>query len=264
VPLEEKLLVIDGHQRLLTIWSFFDGALPDGTDFYLKNVSPQWEGKHYRDLEEPEQRRLRDSVLRAVIVEQLDPRDNSSVYYIFERLNTGGTSLTPQEVRNSSYHGPFNDLLINLNTYPTWRAIVGSEVRDRRMRDVELIVRFLALYEGYESYTKTMKEFLNRFMARHQREVIREPYETVFIQTVTRVFQSLGPKPFHIKRGINVAVFDSVMVAYAKSTGDPHDLRDRFAKLLANSSYREATSSGTTDVDTVKRRIALAQQVLFG
>lgn len=259
----QKQVVIDGQQRLRTIWGFFEGKLPDGNEFYLKGVDSQWEGKYYNTLDEAERIRFRDSVLRVVIVEQLDPKDNTSIYHIFERLNTGGTGLTPQEVRNCTYHGPFNDLMINLNEDTIWRYIFGPSELDPRMRDLELIVRFLALFEGADAYAKPMKQFLNNFMAEHQWDSAREPYQGTFLNTVGRVYKSLGHRPFHIKRGINVAVFDSVMIAFAQSTTTPDNIPDRYQKLLANPSYQEAISSGTTDVDTVKGRIKLAQEILF-
>lgn len=259
----QKQVVIDGQQRLRTITGFFEGKLPDGSDFYLRGVSPQWEGKYYTDLSEAERIRLRDSVLREVIVEQLDPKDNTSIYHIFERLNTGGTGLTPQEVRNCTYHGPFNDLMVKLNQDSTWRYIFGSSDADARMRDVELIVRFLALLEGVDSYTKPMKQFLNNYMADHQWHTAKEPYKSRFLKAIRQVYDALGPRPFHIKRGINVAVFDSVTTAFAQSITTPRNIDKKFKKLLANPSYEEAISSGTTDVDTVKNRIKLAQEILF-
>jgi hypothetical protein len=259
----QKQVVIDGQQRLRTISGHFEGKLPDGSDFYLRGVSPQWEGKYYSDLSEAERRRLRDSVLRQVIVEQLDPEDNTSIYHIFERLNTGGTGLTPQEVRNCTYHGPFNDLMVKLNEDTTWRYIFGTGNADARMRDVEIIVRFLALSDEAESYTKPMKQFLNNYMATHQWAKRKEPYKSRFLNTIGRIYGALGSKPFHIKRGINVAVFDSVTVAFTLSTTTPHNIAKRFAKLLKNPSYEEAISSSTTDVDTVRRRIRLAEEILF-
>ena len=122
-------LVIDGQQRLRSIWGFFEGKLPNVADFYLRDVDPRWEGKRYTELAEIDKIRLRDAVLRAIVVEQVIPHDNSSVYHIFERLNTGGTHLNPQEVRNSAAHGPFNDHIISLNDNPEWREIFGREPR---------------------------------------------------------------------------------------------------------------------------------------
>ena len=160
----QQLLVIDGQQRLRTIQGYFKGCLPNVPDFYLRDVDARWDGKRYEELDETDKVRLRDAVLRAIIVEQTDPDDDSSVYHIFERLNTGGTHLNPQEVRNSAAHGPFNNLIRELNCNSNWRLIFGRPVPDTRMRDIELVVRFLALFEDSAKYTKPMKTFLNAFM----------------------------------------------------------------------------------------------------
>jgi len=259
----QKQVVIDGQQRLRTVHGFFSGKLPDGTDFFLKGVSPQWEGKRYDMLDEPDRIRFRDSILRVVIVEQLDPKDTTSIYHIFERLNTGGTALSAQEVRNCVYHGPFNDLIVELNADRVWRHIFGVTRPDPRMRDIELILRFLALYENSPSYTKPMKQFLSEFMSKHRNDTSREPYESTFRNTIRRIHEALGARPFHIKRGINVAVFDSVAVAFARARSTPKDITDRFQKLKVNPSYNDAISSSTTDIDVLRRRMKLAQEILF-
>jgi hypothetical protein len=262
-PLTQKWIIIDGQQRFRTICSFFDGKLPDGSDFYLRGVSPQWEGKYYKDLNEADQRRIRDSVLRVIIVEQQDPKDDTSIYHIFERLNTGGTPLSAQEIRNCVSHGPFNDFLHELNKNSKWREITGVINPDIRMRDIELIVRFLALLEGGDSYEKPMKRYLNEYMRKHKREQKKEPYTSIFLNTVNKVLKSLGPRPFHLKRGINAAVFDCAMVAFAQSTKIPRDIKVRLQKLLDNPSLKEAISVHTTDVDKVATRIKLAREILF-
>ena len=256
-----KQIVIDGQQRLRTIWGFFDGVLPDGSPFYLRGVSPQWAGLYYKDLNEVDKIRLRDSILRTVIVEQINPQDTTSIYHIFERLNTGGTGLSAQEVRNCSYHGVFNDMVFELNEYKNWRAVFGVEKLDARMRDLELIVRFFALNEG--SYVKPMKGFLNIFMGKHQWEKDVKKYRKIFVDTIDKVFENLGPRPFHIKRGINAAVFDSVTVAFAKDFKIPKDIKNRYLKLLANLDYQDTITAHTTDADAVKQRLGLAQEVLF-
>ncbi len=262
---DTKQLVIDGQQRLRSVFGFFDGELPpDGRPFKLTGVDYQWMDKAYTDLTYGEQKTLLTSVLRVVNIEQRDPpNDASSIYKIFERLNTGGTTLTPQEIRNSSCHGPFNDMLVDANNNSAWRAIFGSHRPDPRMRDVELIARFLALYETSESYSKPMKEFITNYMARHQREAEPHVYRSIFIDTVSSVFESLGDRPFHVRRGINVAVFDSVMVAFAKSQAVPSDISERYQALLTHAKFTASTTAGTTDVDTVRERLEIARQVLF-
>ena len=262
-PSSQKWILIDGQQRLRTICGFFEGKLPDGSKFYLREVSSQWEGRYYADLDEADIRRFRDSVLRVIIVEQLDPKDDTSIYHIFERLNTGGTQLKAQEVRNCVYHGHFNDFLRELNKDSTWREIVGIGNADPRMRDIELIVRFLALLEKGDSYEKPMKQFLNKYMKRHRRITKTKPYASTFLNTANKVLKNLGPRPFHLKRGINVAVFDCVMIAFAQSTKIPDDIKDRFSKLKENPSFQEAIKVHTTDVDKVATRMKLARKILL-
>ena len=256
--------VIDGHQRLRSVFSFFEGNLPSGRVFRLTGVDDRWEGKRYADLASSEQITLLTSVLRVVNVElRGSKRDDLSVYQIFERLNTGGMPLNPQEIRNSSYSGSFNDMLKDVNKEPMWRKIFGTPQPDARMRDVELIVRFLALYEGATSYSKPMKKFINDYMAIHQEESDLEKYRRIFRESAQQVVDFLGERPFHIRRGINVAVFDSVMVAFAQSRSIPKDIGDRYECLKNDQAFIDSTTASTTDVNTVHGRLALAQKVLF-
>jgi len=139
----EKLFVIDGQQRLTTLRYFYDGIFEaTGREFSIRGVQEQYEGMTYRTLREEDRRRLDDSIIHATIVRQdTPPEDDSSIYYIFERINTGGTPLSPQEIRASVYHGPFIDLLKELNSNEHWRDIFGPI--HKRMKDQELILRFL-------------------------------------------------------------------------------------------------------------------------
>ena len=256
-------LVVDGQQRLRSVFGFFDGKLPDGKDFSLTGVAPHWEGKTFGTLDPSEQGDLRRAVLRVVNIEQRVPsQGESSIYQVFERLNTGGTSLTPQEIRNSSYHGPFNDMLVDTNQNDDWRAIFGMQAPDSRMRDVELVARFLALNEGLASYNKPMRKFISDFMNKYKRTP-GPHHRQIFEATVQQVHEKLGPRPFHIRRGINVAVFDSVMVAFAGSDPIPDDIVERYQALIADQDFVKATTRGTTDINNVHDRVNLAKRILF-
>lgn len=256
-----KEIIIDGQQRLRTVAGFFECKLPDGSHFYLRGVSKQWNGKDYKTLNESERNRFKQSILRVIIVEQIEPGDTSSMYEVFSRLNTGGTALSPQEVRNSSCHGPFNDMLKDINKYEAWRSIFGNKQSDPRMRDIELIARFLALTDS--KYSKPMKKFITDFMFRRRGLADNEKHKQIFLSTVKAVYEKLGTKPFHIHRGINAAVFDSVMVAFARHSDYPDDIRFRFNKLIIRDDYLKTVSASTTDEVTVRDRLRIAQEVLF-
>lgn len=277
-PDTNKLLVVDGQQRLKTIAYFFEGffgAEEKGKRAVfrlsgLEEHSP-YLGKTYEDLELTEPAaftKLNDAVLRAFVIKQLDPEDDTSIYHVFERLNTGGTLLHPQEIRNCIHQGALNDLLISLNDLPSWRAVYGRPRPDKRQRDVELILRFLGLLHGAEDYEKPMKDFLNRFMRanRHPSTSELEEFRTIFANTTAAVLECLGERPFHVRAGLNAAVYDSVYVAFAghlsEADKDGH-LKARYRQLLRSPKYLELVGSATTDKDVVRRRLAIAEDVLF-
>lgn len=271
---ENSLGVIDGQQRLRSIVDFFDGYFGEEIKgsrpvFRLIGLHDQSKflDKTFDDLDEQVSQRLRDTVLRSIVIKQLRPDDNSSIFHIFERLNTGGTSLVGQEIRNCIYHGKFNNLLRSLNRNSQWREIIGKTASDRRQRDIEMILRFFALFHSAKTYKKPMKKFLSDFMAANRNpehkaiKQFREEFET----TVKRVRESLGPKPFHIHAGMNVAVFDAVFTAFASHpTSKRRDIAKRFSALIKNSEFLEYVTAATTDEAVVSSRLKLANAKLFG
>lgn len=260
----QDLLVVDGQQRLKTIHYFLKGEFPDDSEFFLRSVKQKWEGKKFEDLSEPDKRRFKNSVLRATIFQQTDPKDNSSIFEIFERLNTGGMALKEQEIRNCIVRGEINKFLNELNKYPNWRTLYGKNEPDTRMRDVELILRFLALYENLEEYSKPMKEFLTDYMRKNKNisQTNKDKLSNIFKPTMDMILFNIGPSAFKLKAGINVAVFDSISVALANIEDEKSEnLRDKKMILIENPSYLESVSKATTDKERVKRRIDIATEI---
>jgi len=269
----QKYLVIDGQQRLKSIFYFLEGYFGAENQqrrgvFRLEGLSTKskWHKKTFSEFDEPDQRKLKNSVLRAFIVQQLDPHDDTSIYHIFERLNTGGTLLTNQEVRNCVYGGKFNELLNELNAVEEWRSILGRAKEDSRQKDKELMLRFFALRD-VRSYEKPLKDFLSRYMRRNRNPtaVEIEKMRSQFIACCAAVVQGLGKKPFHVKAGLNSAVFDSVMVAFASHLGNiPDNIAERYRALILNLDFLELVGSHTTDDDALRRRFGIAEKILFG
>ncbi|MYH97598.1 MAG: DUF262 domain-containing protein [Acidimicrobiia bacterium] len=267
----DKLLVIDGQQRLKSIAYFFEGFFGEEKQgkrpvFRLSGLEEhnQFQSCTYSDLESQFPSfysKLNNSVLRSFIMRQVSSEDNTSIYHVFERLNTGGTTLSPQEIRNCIHHGRLNDLLHDLNDLEEWRTIFGRQDRESRQRDIELILRFFALLELGHKYEKPMKNFLNEFMAnrRSPDEKRVASYSDIFLRTTSVIERELGPRPFHIRTGLNAAVFDCVYVAVAKQIDNlPEDLGDRYRKLINDNEFLERVTSATTDETTVSRRLEIA------
>lgn len=270
-PETQKLIVIDGQQRLRTLQYFYEGVFADSArEFRLKNVQEQFEGATYRSISEEDQRRLDDTIIHATVIRQDEPsEDQSSVYYIFERLNTGATPLTPQEIRASIYIGEFNQLLFEMNANEAWRDIFGPV--NKRRRDQELILRFVSLYFYNEYYSRPMKEFLNTYMGknRHLQLHSSDQIKQVFTGTIETVHRCLGNRAFRLRRVINAAVFDAVMVAVARRLDqgpirDCQPFREAYDRLLQDEGFLEATGKATADEESVSRRLALATQAFAG
>lgn len=262
----QKLLVIDGQQRLRTLQYFYSGIFADsGREFALRGIpSPQFNGITYKSLPDDDRRRLDDSILHAIIVKQDEPsEDDSSIYHIFERLNTGGVLLQPQEIRTCIYHGEFSDLLKELNENESWRSIYGPV--SKNLRDQELILRFLALYFQVDTYNRPIKAFLNSYMGknRHLKHQSADQLSQAFVNTIEIVHNSLGTQAFKIRKALSAAVFDAVMVGIARrlARGKIQDyvkLQEQHQALLSDSNFITACESHTADEEKVHRRITLA------
>lgn len=197
-----------------------------------------------------------------MIIQQTSPKDdNSSVYHIFDRINSNGTPLQPQEIRNAIFHGSFQELLVELNEAEKWREIFGPI--HKRATDQELILRFLALYERHVIYKKPMKGFLNDYMSnkRDIQSAEADKFKRLFLETVERAYDAFGKSAFRPARSLNVANFDSLMVAIAKHPGlAAKDIRAASKSLLANQRYVESITRGTSDDSVVRNRIELADK----
>lgn len=258
-----RLLVLDGHQRLYTLRAFYDGVI-HGEEYRLSNVQPQFVDKRYKDLDTEDRRRLDDSIIHATVIRQDVPTDDqSSIYLIFERLNTGGVNLQPQEIRSALYHGEFDRVLRNLNSNRAWRDLYGPT--SSRLKDVEMILRFFAFFYHQQSYRSPMKDFLNRYMAKNQNLEHKDEAELtkVFKDTTAAIVQGIGKKAFRPVRAVNAAVIDSLMVAVAHRLQagpirKPDQLEKHYKALLSNQEYRSSIETGTSQEANVQNRLKLA------
>ncbi|GAX34722.1 hypothetical protein NIES3585_07240 [Nodularia sp. NIES-3585] len=209
----KKYLVIDGQQRLKTLQYFFQKSFPNGKVFKLKGVVPQLEGLTYSTLPPSERRELDNAIIHCIIIsENYDPR---GMFYLFERLNTTGTPLKAQEIRNALYHGSFSELLQDLSRNETWRELYGKD--DIRANEQEHILRFLALHFDLEKYSGDMTNFLNQFMLKNKDldKISENEIKNIFFNTISFLKNCIGNKVFYENKLFNI-LFDSVMLLTAQ------------------------------------------------
>ena len=172
--------------------------------------------------------------------------------------------MTEQEVRNCVNSGSINAFLEKLNKTDSWRALLGKTEPDRRMKDIEIILRVFALIEDWGNFKKPMKDFISTYMGKHVNipEAEQGKLSTLFEETTNLIMQQIGATAFRLAGGrVNVAVLDSVMTAVALiGPKKVLDLKTRLEQLKANTSYMDYVSKHTTDDDSVKGRIKMCME----
>lgn len=289
---DEKRLIVDGYQRIMTVYDYVKTGIFGGDNkaFKLSNseiINKKWRGKQFSELDEEERRKIRNASIHAIIFEQKHPQDDSGMYQIFERINTSGRPLKPQEIRNCVYHGNFNQLLISLNKNPEWRGILGAD-EDSRMLDIELILRCLAFsqfrYQPEVSLNQiNLVKYLNSFMSKNSNlsDEYQKELADDFIKTITVIRKQLSDTVFRnaketedgileFSKKINPAIMDSVFAVFFNilkigvDINDSLNLKERYDRLLINGEFQDATSTRTTTVSQIKKRINTASEILFG
>lgn len=142
---DSQFIVIDGLQRLSTLKEFIDGEFRLSGLEYLEK---QCGGKTFSELEIKYQQRIYRT---QVAVNILDARSPSNVVFdIFRRVNTGGISLKPQEIRNAISKHRTRTLLKTLYNSKEFQDATRKRIKDDRMDGQELILRFYAFYKAYD------------------------------------------------------------------------------------------------------------------
>lgn len=299
-----KFLVIDGQQRLMSIYYFikqrfprkdkraelraiFDehGKIPDSVihdDLYFENFrlklpeslpnNPnRYKGLAYKTLEGYKtQFELR--TIRNVIIKQNSPQgDDSSMYEVFNRLNTGGINLKPQEIRTSMYHSTFYDMLYKANTLPGWRRFLPNQEPDVHMKDVEIILRGFAMLIDAEAYAPSMVRFLNRFSRKSRANTDdKNRYLANLIESFLLACSGLSEDAFLNKknRRFNVALFEAAFAAVCRGAFTENRILKgkvsgtQLNKLESDAEFLRAMQEGTTQTKNVKARLERAAAIL--
>lgn len=257
-----RLLIVDGQQRLMSLYYFYEGLFKK-KEFILSGLGSDLNGRTYKTLETSDRIRLDDAIIHATIVRQEQPDDeNSSIYLIFERLNSGGKPLTAQEIRACIYYGDFNQFLGYLKNKDSWRIVFGKE--NERMKEEELILRFFTLFYERNNYQKPLKGFMNKFMSsnrnfeKHDKKIL----EDVFTKTLKEFAEHIGNKSFRIGRPFNASAYEACMIGLAerlkKGDIDASKFKAAYQTLITSPEFVVTTKGPTSDEKQLKERIDLA------
>lgn len=263
--IDKRYLVLDGQQRLNTLEEFYRGMHRE-REFSLLNVADKFKELRYETLP-PELRRTLDNTFIQATIVKTDGSTGSldAIYQVFERLNSGGTQLTPHEIRVALYAGNFVALLGRLNDEPAWRKLYGN--KSPRLRDQELVLRILALYVSATTYRRPLKTFLNDFIGEY-RDTVRFPVESIVqrFETAARLLEAgSGRRALRWagNRAVNAALTEAVFVGLMRrlDLGDdepsPEAVTAAVKRLQGNERLANAVTRATADEESVRTRLAI-------
>ena len=162
-----KFIVLDGKQRLLSILQYWGKGVGSNNEYALTGLTlrKDLKGKTFAQLRDDSQfesdyNALSNQSVRTVVIRNW--RDSDFLHTVFLRLNTGSVSLSPQELRQALLPGDFTTFIDSAaGQSPGLQKILGLTEPDPRMRDIEILARFLAFRFFAEEYPGRMKRFLD-------------------------------------------------------------------------------------------------------
>ncbi|MEG4839906.1 DUF262 domain-containing protein [Microcoleus sp. B9-D4] len=286
-----KFVVLDGKQRLLTILQFYGRSETPNDSFALKNLEfrPELNGCTHEAL--------KNDLLHSSVLDALDNQTlrttlirnwhtESLLYKIFLRLNVENTPLSPQELRQALHPGDFINFLDDESIKnQALRKILKSQNPDPRMRDVELLLRYVGFHHFLSDYRGNLKVFLDMTCKKLNKDWKEKETEVRYtvsqfekaVQTTTTIFGDenifrVWLSSYNTYRGkFNRAILD-VMVFYFSdpviseaAEKNPAGVEKAFKELCSssNSEFREAVEKSTTSIRETHTRLSLWGKALL-
>lgn len=285
--------VMDGLQRLTAIYEFYKNRLIlDGLEEW-----PELNHRRYSELPEQVKRGIDRRYLSSIILLQETAKSREEAQklkqMVFERINSGGVKLEPQESRNALFNGPLNKICIKLarNVYlcRTWgipeptkeeidKGFISIELQDneiyRKMDDVELVLRFFAYRESLDPARRALKDFFDDYLNKGNDfpTSVLENLEVSFSKTIELVYSVFGERAFWLWRyryntwswfrRPTLVVYDPLMYVFSQHLEDAktiiqHNEQFRESIKLLYQSNPESFEGRNTNLSNIRDRNTL-------
>jgi len=279
--------VMDGQQRITALKDFYENRLQlTGLELW-----PELNGRTYNELPGNIKAGIdRRSISTIVLITESTSSPEDALFLkqlAFARINTGGVALSHQEIRNCSFYGQFNQLLLELAANPIFAEAWNIPIDDKeelqknnfykKMEDAELILRFFAL-RNTDKFSRGMEGFLDLYMMKSLSfsEQDIEFLKDIFFKTINlahhiygeKLFKPFDPQSDTWKDRAYKAYYDEVMVGFSRHLEDSNILWERKSKVIEKTKilFREDTSKlftggGKTKSD-IQERISIFDNML--
>jgi len=269
-----KWELVDGLQRLSTVFSFFGilkGVLDDKNNWSLckGELVKSLENFSHDDLPLKLRLNIRTSVCRIEVIEENNSYDMK--YELFNRLNTGGSSLTDQEIRNCIFRGissEFNDFLNRLSSSEDFVELISpTEKQVSELYPDELVLRFCSLVNNSKNITTALSQHMTEYM----RIVVRRPeiipeLETLFNKVIS-LLKPIGKSAFRSKSNLfSTSLYDGVTVGIAQNiklyeNAKTAQIEAKINQLKDDDDFKKASGSLSNSKNRTRNRLEAAQKV---
>lgn len=267
--------VIDGLQRLTTIVNFIGNeevrvrTNPNSQKLEIKGLDKlsTMNNLVFEELPMSIQNMFMTRPIRVTVLN--DKSDFSVRYDLFERLNTGGVILLPQEIRNCVYIGEFKDFINYCSKNENFNnSVKMTESSERTSSREELILKFFAYYEDRDLFVHSVKGFLNDYMEKKtKRFTNKDQLKSLFEDTFSLINRHL---PMGIVRGNRVNItplvlFEAISIGVGDlvAAGSTNVITsEALQHLLNNDDLRKLTTGATNSRKKLIERIDFVKNYL--
>lgn len=279
------LELIDGLQRVSTILQFMEPESINLDPLILDGCSliPGLNGLAFTDLPLSLRLRLKRSPIRTVVIKKQSK--GFLRYEMFKRLNTGGSNLEPQEIRNCSARMigesgiKFYNFLVRLSESEDFAACAEylPQPDKEKKATEELVLRFFAVKNHQDKFKGSVRDWLDNYMEEILLDGAPFDYdkeEIAFLQTIGVIREKLGDTAFLRYRGENPvgslppAYFEAISMAFFSVLDQVKDkpaevLRGAVTNLIQSSEFRQVTGPGANSREKMKARIDLTKEAIL-
>ncbi|WP_430015628.1 DUF262 domain-containing protein [Microcystis protocystis FBCC-A270] len=217
---------------------------------------------------------LKINLKRAVCrVEILRGESSTSMKYeLFKRLNSGGSKLTPQEIRNAIYRGVnprLNELLLKVSKSEVFKYLTQlSSGKLNELYDQELVLRFFAFYKNAENVNENMEKFLNDFMERtvQNANFDYDVYESLIMKVLELIYQIEDNKIFRNERNLFVpAYFEGILIGVAQNietyAEDLELLKSKITQLKSDNDFKRYSGNASNSRSRIRNRLKRVDEI---
>ncbi len=285
-----KLELVDGLQRISSVMRFMEPKLLENSDVQATplqlvgcDILESINGKTFDDFPFRLRVNIKRSTIRTVIV-----RRQSKTFFryeMFKRLNTGGSELSAQEIRNCSARMMgdvgvrFYNFLKELAVIPDFVECIEPipDTLKNQRGDEELVLRFFACKNDRDSFRGSVRDWLDHYMEKIIQDEARLQTLVSEKQIFTDVFAILkkimGPQAFVRHRdgkaigSLAPAYFEAVSmgVVYTLekiSEQPPELIKNQIIETMQSDEFRQNTGPSANTTKKMEQRIEIMTNAL--